>query len=137
MISILISAVAIAYIIYNPVRVVTENVGPVSLRPGETRAVQINHQSSGAVDVEITNITADWAGLDEKRKEWTKKGRGNTPEVWFSVCSARESNECLATGAQRGINGTFRKVLPIGPASVTFVNFRDNPPIVLSARISY
>jgi hypothetical protein len=118
------------------IRFSTEHGGPVTLQPGETRGFNIELKHSGPVDVIVNSIVSDWTGREKQRKEWMDAGRGNTPEIWFNVCSASQGNSC-PDGVQKGINGTFRRDLPVGPATVVFFNFRDSPPITFSTTIKY
>ena len=117
-------------------RVMMQQAGPVSLGTGETRSFTIDLKRSGSVDIVITSITADWNGLEKKKSEWMAAGKGNTPELWFNVCSAAEGDKCLP-GVQRGVNRTYRRDLKSGPASIQFFNYRDSPPVSFSAELSY
>src|SRR5262249_35925990 len=98
-----------------------------TLQPGETRAYNLDLHRSGFVDVLINDIEPEWSERETKGQEWVKEGRGNTPELCFRICSEIEGDKC-PDGVQKGINGTFSRELPSGPATVVFFNFRDNPP---------
>ncbi|MGE7418684.1 hypothetical protein [Methylobacterium tarhaniae] len=137
LIALLIAAVAIVAVMYSDKKVASQNIGPVRLRPGETKPVPINLGARGNVEVTVISIVPDWSGLEAKRQNWLRAGRGLTPEIWFSVCSAHDPETCRANGHQRGINTIFSKELDSGSGSVVFFNFSDNPPVDLQATISY
>ncbi|MCP3418635.1 hypothetical protein NLM16_31450 [Bradyrhizobium brasilense] len=107
-----------------------------TLQPGETRAFDLDLHRAGFVDVLINSIEPDWNGREKQKQDWLKAGRGDTPELWFQICSATEGDKC-PQGVQKGINVQFSRELPSGPGTVVFVNFRDNPPITFSARINH
>lgn len=135
-VAIMIAIVAALSILYQDPRR-RENVGPVRLEPGETRSINVNLVRSRSVDVTVQNISADWSRNSKKLDQWTAQGRGSTPEIWFSLCSGGGPETCREHGIQRGINGSYRKELSSGPVTVTFFNFRDNPPVNLTATIEY
>ncbi len=114
----------------------TLQAGPVMLQPGETRGFSIDLSSRGNVDIIVNSISPDWTGRATQKAAWMKAGKGNTPELWLNVCSAVEEQNC-ASGSQKGINGSLRRELPPGPATVIFFNFRDSPPVTFSTTINY
>lgn len=110
--------------------------GPAILQPGETRAFNIDLGVQGAVNVFINNITPDWTGRAVQKAAWMKAGKGNTPELWINICSSAQESAC-PDGVQKGINGTFMRDLPAGPATVIFFNFGTSPPVTFSTTINH
>jgi hypothetical protein len=110
--------------------------GPVTLQPGETRAFNIDLSRSGFVDVSVRSIAPNWTGREPQQRQWIEEGRGNTPELWFNICSAVQEDKC-PEGVQRGINRPVRRALPSGPAAVMFYNFRSNPTVEFSPAITH
>jgi hypothetical protein len=137
LITIIIAAVAVVALLNSGDELVTENVGPVMLESGSTLPIRFDHKNDNPIRVTVTSIQADWTGKEDVLSTWKAEGRGDTPEVWFSLCSIHDDDNCRGTGSQRGIGGLAEKSLQRGEATVSFFNFRDNPPIVLTAQITH
>lgn len=128
----------IAFFIFSGGKAYEQVIGPLTLRPGETRSKAIELSRKSIVTVYVDSIVPDWSGFEAKHNEFLAKNKGKTPELSIKACGSLERGSiCQAEAGQIGMNGTFSREINQGNGSVTFFNFGENPPISFSATIKY
>jgi hypothetical protein len=91
--------------------------GPTNLAKGDFRKTPISLDAPGLVEVSMVALTPQ------------------TTQPRISICPAKVNGEC--PWRQLSAADSFSAETPAGPATVTVLNYPENPPITYTLRIKY
>jgi hypothetical protein len=111
--------------LFFPLRFISQEIGPITLSPGENRNFSLELKHTGQVDVIIRSIVPH---LTEHQTQ------NNLPELYIRLCSA-ERVPC--GGQQIGLYGSIRRNLESGPATISVFNFASSPPVTFEITTNY